>query len=144
MFYLSEYLESHRELYYARLRGISQDGDWTTWVEFFLDAIIHQAKTNAERVRSILELYDRMKQRVTALTRSQYAIQVLDAMFNRPIFQASDFAARSGIPPQSVSRFLGALRKAGVLRILRPAQSRQPAILAFRHLLNCAEGRLVL
>ena len=105
MFYLSEYLESHRELYYARLRGISQDGDWTTWVEFFLDAIIHQAKTNTERVGSILELYDRMKQRVTALTRSQYAFQVLDALFNRPIFQASDFAARSGIPPQSASRF---------------------------------------
>jgi cell filamentation protein, protein adenylyltransferase len=144
MFYLSEYLESHRELYYARLRGISQDGDWTTWVEFFLDAIIHQAKTNAERVRSILELYDRMKQRVTALTRSQYAFQVLDALFNRPIFQASDFGARSGIPPQSASRFLGVLRKAGILHILRPAQGRQPAILAFRDLLNCAEGRLVL
>ena len=65
MFYLSEYLESHRELYYARLRGISQDGDWTAWVEFFLDAVIQQARANTERVRGILELYGRMKQRVT-------------------------------------------------------------------------------
>ena len=39
MFYPSEYLESHRELYYERLRGISQDGDWTGWIEFFLDAV---------------------------------------------------------------------------------------------------------
>ena len=37
MFYLSEYLESQRDLYYARLRAISQDGDWTGWIAFFLD-----------------------------------------------------------------------------------------------------------
>jgi Fic family protein len=144
MFYLSEYLESHRELYYARLRGISQDGDWTAWVEFFLEAIIEQAKSNTARVRAILGLYDRMKHRVTELTRSQYALQVLDALFVRPIFQSSDFVERSRIPKQSASRFLGVLREAGILHVLRQGMGRQPAILAFRELLNCAEGREVL
>jgi hypothetical protein len=57
MFYLSEYLESHRDIYYARLRGISQDGDWMSWLEFFLDAIVEQAMNNTKRVRGILELY---------------------------------------------------------------------------------------
>ena len=28
MFYLSEYLESHRDVYYDRLRAISHEGDW--------------------------------------------------------------------------------------------------------------------
>ena len=144
MFYLSEYLESHRELYYARLRGIGLDGDWTAWVEFFLDAIIEQARANTERVRGILELYGRTKQRVTELTRSQYALQVLDALFDRPVFQANDFVERSGIPQQSASRFLALLRKAEILHVLRPASGRQRGILVFRDLLNCAEGRVVL
>lgn len=39
MFYLSDYLESHRDLYYARLQGISREGDWTGWIAFFLQAI---------------------------------------------------------------------------------------------------------
>ena len=39
MFYVSEYMESNREEYYSRLKGISRDGDWTGWVEFFLDAV---------------------------------------------------------------------------------------------------------
>ncbi len=56
MFYLSEYLEAHRELYYVRLQGISRDGDWTSWIEFFLDAITQQAHANTERVREILAL----------------------------------------------------------------------------------------
>ncbi len=40
MFYLSEYLESHRDEYYARLKGISAEGDWNGWIAFFLQAVV--------------------------------------------------------------------------------------------------------
>src|SRR3546814_19100992 len=45
-FYLSEYLESHRDEYYDRLLAVSRDGDWTGWCEFFLRAIVAQAEAN--------------------------------------------------------------------------------------------------
>lgn len=144
MFYLSEYLEAHRELYYDRLKGISREGDWTSWIAFFLEAITHQAQANTERVRDILALYERMKQQITELTRSQYAIAVLDTLFDRPIFQSSDFVLRSGIPKQTALPFLRKLREAGILHPLREQSGRRSAILAFRELLNCAEGRQVL
>jgi Fic family protein len=144
MFYLSEYLESHRDLYYARLRGVSQDGNWNSWIEFFLDAIVEQSCSNTARVRAILELYERMKRRITELTHSQHAILVLDTLFDRPIFQSSDFVQRSGISKQTALPFLRKLREAGILHPLREQKGRQSAILAFRDLLNCAEGRDVL
>ncbi len=144
MFYLSEYLEAHRDLYYARLQGISRAGDWTAWIEFFLEALIQQAQANIERVRDILALYARMKQQITELTRSQHAITVLDALFDRPIFQSSDFVQRSGIPKQTALPFLRKLRDAGVLHPLREKSGRRSAILAFTELLNRAEGRQVL
>lgn len=144
MFYLSEYLEEHRELYYARLQGISREGDWTAWVEFFLDAVVAQASANTARVREILALYERMKQRITAVTRSQYAITVLDTLFDRPIFQSGDFVQRSGIPKQTALPFLRSLRDAGILHTLRESSGSRSAIYAFRELLNCAEGRQVL
>ncbi|WP_406697391.1 Fic/DOC family N-terminal domain-containing protein [Singulisphaera sp. Ch08] len=143
MFYLSEYLESHRDLYYARLRAISQDGDWTAWVEFFLDAVLAQAKANTNRVRGILDLYEGMKKRITDLTRSQYALKILDALFDRPIFQSGDFAERSGIPKNSAFPFLRQLREAGILTVLREQSGRRSSILAFTELLNIAEGRQV-
>lgn len=145
MFYLSEYLEAHRDdQYYPRLRAISQEGDWTGWVEFFLTAIYQQAETNTTRVRAILALYESMKERIVELTRSQYAVKVLDALFDRPIFRSGDFIDRSGIPRNSAMPFLRTLREEQILLELKPASGRRSAILAFRELLNCAEGRRIL
>jgi Fic family protein len=144
MFYLSEFLEAHRELYYARLQGISREGDWASWIEFFLEAITQQALSNTQRVRDILDLYERMKLKITELTRSAHAITVLDSLFDRPIFQSSDFVQRSGIPKQTALPFLRKLRDAGVLHTLRAKSGRRSAILAFTDLLNRAEGRQVL
>lgn len=144
MFYLSEYLETNRELYYERLRGISKIGDWNGWIEFFLDAIVEQAHTNSSRVRDMLDLYERMKRQISDLTHSQHAITVLDSLFDRPIFQSSDFVQRSGIPKQSALLFLRKLREANIIHQLREQSGRRPAIMAFRELLNCAEGRTIL
>lgn len=144
MFYLSDYLEAHREEYYARLQAISREGDWSGWIAFFLDAVTAQAQANTERVRAMLSLYETMKLRIAVLTRSQHAIAVLDALFDRPIFQSTDFIQRSNIPKQSALPFLRALREAGILHPLRERSGRRPAVLAFRELLNCAEGRQVL
>lgn len=144
MFYLSDYLEGHREAYYACLQAISRERDWTGWIAFFLEAITQQALSNTERVRAMMALYETMKQRIAELTRSQYAIAVLDTLFDRPIFQSSDFVQRSGIPKQSALPFLRALREAGVLQVLREGSGRRSAVLAFPELLNCAEGRRVI
>lgn len=144
MFYISEYLESHRALYYARLQAVGRDGDWTGWVEFFLDAVVEQARANTTRVRGILDLYGQMKIRIGDLTRSPHVLKILDALFDRPVFQSGDFAARSGISKNTASPILRQLREAGILTILREQSGRRPAILAFTELLNIAEGRRVL
>jgi hypothetical protein len=83
-----------------------------------------------------------MKQRIVEITRSQYAIQVLDTVFDRPIFQTSDFIARAGIPNRMTAMtLLRQLREAGELKSLREASGRRPGIYAFPNLLNIAEGR---
>jgi Fic family protein len=144
MFYLSDYLEGHREAYYAHLQAISRNGDWSGWIAFFLEAVTQQALNNTGRVRAMMTLYAEMKRRITELTRSQHAMAVLDALFDRPIFQSGDFVQRSGIPKQSALPFLRTLRDAGVLQVLRESSGRRSAVLAFRDLLNCAEGREIL
>ncbi|MBK6961016.1 MAG: Fic family protein [Gammaproteobacteria bacterium] len=144
MFYLSDYLEGHRDEYYWRLQAIGRDGDWSGWIAFFLEAVTQQAPNNAERVRAMMTLYEDMKRRIAELTRSQHAMAVLDTLFDRPIFQSGDFVQRSGIPKQSALPFLRTLREAGILQVLRESSGRRSAVLAFRELLNCAEGREIL
>ncbi|MDX9964020.1 Fic/DOC family N-terminal domain-containing protein [Desulfobacter postgatei] len=143
MFYLSGYLENHREEYYVRLKGISSDHDWNGWIAFFLQAVITQANQNGERVGEILRLYEDMKDQIHKTTHSQYTVHLLDALFNRPIFDSSHLVRHTEIPAASVKSFIPRLKKEGILTELRPASGRQPAILAFGRLLNIAEGKNV-
>ncbi len=141
MFYLSSYLESHRDEYYARLSAISSDNDWNGWIEFFLKAITEQAKENAQKVQQMTALYDEMKERIVEATHSQYAIQVLDALFNQPIFKTTDFVTRTGITKQTAMSLLRQIRETGDLVTIREARGRQSSILAFPALLSIAEGK---
>lgn len=144
MFYLSEYLEANRDVYYLRLRAITNDGDWTGWIEFFLDAIEKQALSNTDRVKGILGLYNDMKSKVSEVTHSQYSPTILDALFDRPVFQTPDFIERSQIPKPTAATAIKKLRDAGILVTIREPSGSRPAILAFAELVNQAEGRRVL
>ncbi|WP_207787683.1 Fic family protein [Candidatus Thiosymbion oneisti] len=143
-FYLSEYLEQHRDSYYEHLLAVSRDGEWSGWVAFFLRALIAQAETNQSRALQILELYNQHKDWIVKQTHSQYAIRALDWFFSRPIFKTSDFVATSGIPKPTANRILREVRDAGLLLELRPSGGRRAAVLAFSGLINIAEGNRVL
>lgn len=144
MFYLSGYLEAHRDEYYHRLGAISRERDWAGWIAFFLRAVIEQARENATRVKEILALYDTMKTRVVDITHSQYALATLDAIFDRPIFISTDFVIRSGIPTKATAlNLLRQLQQAGILTVLQEGSGRRPARLCFQALINLAEGREV-
>ncbi|MFH1068145.1 MAG: Fic/DOC family N-terminal domain-containing protein [Candidatus Glassbacteria bacterium] len=136
MFYLSSYLESSRDLYYERLQGISRNSEWTEWISFFLEAVAAQAEYNSSKAKSILDLYEQMKSTISRLTRSQFSIQALDALFDKPIFTTTDFIRKSGIPKPSASRILSTLQKDRLLDILVEGRGRRAAILVFSSLIS--------
>ncbi len=148
MFYLSEYLENHRDEYYERLKGISAAGDWNGWIAFFLRAITEQAGQNGTRVVAIKALYEEMKGVIHETTRSQYTVHLLDAIFSKPIFKTSDLAQKlsedHGIHEKTAPALLRQLRDAGILKELQAGSGRRSATLCFPRLLNLAEGREVL
>lgn len=143
-FYISAYLEANRDEYYERLLAVSRDHDWTGWCEFFLRAIIKQAEANEGKARAILKLYRDKKDWIAMHTRSQHAVRALDWLFTRPVFQASELARTSGIPSGTANRILREVREVGMLKEIRAASGRRPAILAFSELLNITEGRVLL
>lgn len=140
-FYVSAFLESHRDEYYDRLLAVSRNNDWTGWCEFFLTALIRQAEDNQAKAIAILDLYQQKKEWITELTHSHHAVRALDWFFSRPIFKTSDFAGNAGIPKPTASRILRLVRDNGMLTELKPASGRRAATLSFPELLNIAEGR---
>lgn len=141
MFYISAWLEAHRDEYYDRLLAVSRDNDWTGWCGFFLEAVRIQAEENLHRTQAILQLYDDLKLRLPEMTGSKYAVHALEWLFARPIFKASDFVQGAGIPAPTARRFLGVLRENDIVDDLREASGRRAAVLAFPALLAITDGR---
>lgn len=139
MFYMSEYLEKNRDAYYARLQALSREDDWNDWIDFFLRGLMEQAASNIKKTRKIIDLYEGMKQRIPETIRSQYVVQAIDALFDRPVFQSGDFIVRTHIPKDSALRILKELKQSGFIRDIRPASGRQGAVMLFGELIDIVE-----
>jgi len=146
MFYLSGYLETHRDGYIAALRNLGQsEGAWNNWITFFLQALIEQANQNSQRARAIMDLYARLKNRIIELTHSKFAVPMLDILFLRPVIGSSEFAHYESMPSKPmIGSMLSELKKDGILKTIRPASGRRAEILAFAELINLAEGKKVI
>lgn len=141
MFYLSSYLEKYRDKYYENLRGISDKNDWDGWVNFYLIAVVEQSKENSIKVKEVLDHYFKMRDYIVERTRSQYAHQLLDALFDKPVFRSSDIQKKSKIPKQSLMPMLKQLQDDKILRVIRQASGRMPAVLVFQKLLEITEDK---
>ena len=143
-FYLSAFFEARRDDYISRLRELGQPGSWTRWSAFFLEGVASQAEANTNKARAIQDLFARLKKQVLELTHSQFAVPLLDFMFERPIFRASDISKLAHMPSvPMVATLLGQLRQSGILHTVRSGAGRRPQILALSELINLCEGRKV-
>lgn len=142
-FYMSAYLEAHRDQYVDSLRAISRDGAWTEWCEFFLQGMIEQAAANQSKAQAIVELYRRMLATVAKATHSEHANSAVEFLFAYPIFASSHFVEASHIPRPTALRFLRVLREQNILRTVIEGSGPRPTVFAFPELINIAEGKAV-
>ena len=143
LFYLSAYLEANRDAYVGKLRklGVQHDA-WNEWLTFFLTAVDEQARLNSEKAQAMIALYRDLKSKVIDLTHSQFAVPLLDAIFETPIFRSSVFKAKAGMPSYPMtSALLAKLKTAGMLKTIRRGSGSRPQILVLAELINLCEGR---
>lgn len=139
-FFISPYMEANRQAYYEGLLSVSRDDDWTGWCRFFLDAVRIQAEDNLARAQAILDLHDEMKGRVPDAARTRYAVEVLDWMFERPVFSSVQLARATGLSAPTARRILRRLCDADILHKAIPGRGRRPGIFVFPSLMRVAEG----
>jgi len=135
-FFASGYFEANKDEYVAQMRAVSEQGDWTGWVVFFLEALHAQARVNIDTANRILDLYREMRERFRVVLNSQYHDQALDFVFGNPVFKNDRFVDRSGIPAASARALSRRLVDAGLLRMMEPASGRRAALYAFDPLLT--------
>lgn len=90
--YLSHYFKRYRQEYYACLQAVREEGDWETWLAFFLRGIHEVSYEATETARQILELRERHRQLITEeLGRAAgKGHQLLEYLFENPIVSVED------------------------------------------------------
>jgi Fic family protein len=136
MFYISEYFDEKREQYISNLRRITSEHNWEQWILYFLDAVQTQAIRNNEKATQVLDLYKDMRDRIVNLTKSPYAMKVLDSLFMTPIFKTSEFIKYSEIEPKSGHRIILKLKNEKILETIQKHSGRTSEILVFNQLYN--------
>lgn len=135
-FYISRYFEEHKADYVRKMRNVSESGEWTEWIHFFLSAITAQARQNLMIAESIQTLYEEMKVHFSDLLASRYSTQALDYVFTNPVFRNSRFTNNSGIPKQTASRFSRLLLEHELIKTQIESSGRKSAVYAFEPLLK--------
>lgn len=142
-FYLSEFIEAHRNEYIDLLNALgTRRGSWTSWVKFFLNAFTEQAEQNTDKATAMLSLYEELKGRFIEATHSQYAVPLLDFIFRTPVFQTGQIAWTVNPPSKpTVTTLLLSLHRANLLTMVREGVGRRAYIWALTPLIDLAEQR---
>ena len=135
-FYISRYLEDNKDLYIDTMRSVSNNGDWTSWCIFFLEALEKQSMNNLDIAEKIQKLYEEMKQVFNDLLASKWSVNALDFLFKYPVFRNNRFTNYSGMPNSTAARFTRILLREGLIVSIQEASGRRPAIYRFEPLMK--------
>ena len=137
LLYLSDYFERHRSRYYSCLHGVSAEGDWDAWLEFFLTGVAEESRDALVRARRLRELREEYRERARAATRSANAQRLVDRLFSYPLM-SNDFAAGLvGMTHAGARNVLERLADAG---IVRREPGSWPTLYVARELLDLLEA----
>lgn len=114
LLYLSAWLESHRDDYYAALQAIREAGDPIPWLDLFLSAVRTQAEDAVARAARIIEIREGYRE-VAAGMSSPNAVGLVEVISVTPIVTAKSVEDRLTVSRPTALRLLKSMEEAGVL-----------------------------
>ena len=137
LLYLSAYFERDRGAYYDHLFRVSVTGDWQTWIAYFLDGVVEQARDALQRARRLRDLHEAFKNTLQNSGESANALKLLDTLFERPFMTAPTAARLLGLSSAGVRRILD---KFVSLEIVEYHPERWPRLFIMRDLLDILDA----
>jgi Fic family protein len=83
--YLSRYIVENKEDYYGALAGVSQRGDWITWLSYMLRAVAHTAQLTYDKINRIVGARDSILEVIASQTTVRRPDQLTQKIFTQPI-----------------------------------------------------------
>jgi len=113
--YLSRYILEQKQDYYEYLAGVSQRGDWKSWILFMLRAVEWTSQLTLNKVNDILE----SKNSILDLLREETAIrrpgELVSAIFTQPYIKVNHLTDNGIYAENTARNYLNRLSELQVL-----------------------------
>jgi len=120
-FFISESLEKDKFKYYKLLNDTRVDASeenielasqrWNEWIKFFINAVIIQGNKNIKLIDSIDNLYNSTIENSRNLINNNKLIDIINVMFEKPIFTKKTILERVDIPSSTLGNYLNKLEE---------------------------------
>ena len=116
LLYLSDFFERYRDTYYELLLNVSQQGDWNSWLTFFLRGICQQSEDALLTIQKLLALKEKYRE-IAPGPRGPGAVNLLiEHLFSSPIVSISELVKTWKSTFPTVQRGVDYLVERGKLR----------------------------
>ncbi len=114
-FFISEAFEHDKLKYYKLLNEIRTDGDWNSWIKFFLSTVAKQCDKYIKMISDINRLYEIHSKLATKISSANTITKVLDCFYKYPILTLRKLIEITHLPTSSAIRCLTKLVDADIL-----------------------------
>lgn len=119
--YLSAFFEASRRDYYDHLRAVSDEADWTGWLDYFLNGVIRQSEDALSRAERLNALIEQWQSRVAG--RTPAATQQLAVMLaGNPFVTVRKAEEHLGVAFNTANKAIALLEDQGILQKMGEAQ----------------------
>ena len=116
--YLSHHFKRHRAEYYDRLQAVRDDGDWESWLEFFLRGVAEVSREATRTAASILRMREEYRAKITDhLGRAAgNGHRIMAKLFEHPIVNVATVRRWLDVTPAGANTLVKRLERIGLLR----------------------------
>ncbi len=123
LLYLSLYFKANRNTYYDLLQRVRTNGDWESWISFFMRGVRETAGGAVAAAQRLAQIFKEDRERIQSLGRiSGSALRVHDALQQHPIQTIATAKDRTALTVPTVTAAIRSLEAAGIVRELTGKQ----------------------
>lgn len=116
LLYMSQFFEDNKDAYVELMLRVSQNSDWNSWLEFFLDGVIASCEKTIETIRKVRELQDGYNKKCQQARSSALLVQIIDMIFERIAITVPSVRDATGTSYTAAQNNIDKLVEYGILR----------------------------
>lgn len=117
LLYLSHFFKMHQMEYYEYLQKVRDEGDWESWLKFFLRGVHDVAEEATTTARNIVQLRENHRGMIASHVHSAgSAYQLLEYLYQKPIITVNGVVKVTGLSYANANRLIMRFQDLGLIR----------------------------